>query len=354
MLFSNNNAHISLSTKDKIGLLSNLATMLSAGISILETVDSLKEDAKGNQKKLLSALHDDLVQGKHMYASFARFPRVFDKVTVNIIKASEEAGTLDVTLKDIKDHLQKEMEFLDKVKSAMIYPILIFVVFILVMIIILVFVMPKMTSVFLRMRAELPLPTKIMIFLSNQLVNNTVPILLVSATLTSIVLIIYKKKKEWITTPIFHLPVVSDMVKQIDITRLTRSMALLLSSGLTVTSSLELCENVVWRNDVQKMVKHMRMTVLAGRRISEGMRDCKQLVPTIVIKMVEAGERTGSLEKSLQDISVHMDYEVSRTLNLLTTMLEPLMLMFIGIFVGGMMLAIIAPIYGLIGQLGGR
>ena len=128
-----NTKNVGMSYKDKITLLSNLSTMLTAGISILETVDSLLEDAKGNQKKLLQVLREDLIQGKHMYITFSKFPGVFDKVTVNIIKASEEAGSLDVTLKDIKTHIQKEMEFIDKIRSAMMYPVLIFVVFVLVL-----------------------------------------------------------------------------------------------------------------------------------------------------------------------------------------------------------------------------
>ncbi|MBP7967313.1 type II secretion system F family protein [Candidatus Woesebacteria bacterium] len=348
------NQGISLSTKDKIALLGNLATMLAAGISILEAVDSLLEDSKGGQKKLLQELRNDLIQGKHVYASFARFPHIFDNVTVNIIRASEEAGSLDVTLKDIKQHMQKEMEFIDKIRSAMIYPIMIFIVFLLVLIMILVFVMPKMASVFSRMKADLPLPTKIMIATSSFIVNHYIALIAGIIAFIILFIVVYKTKKMLITSIFFSLPLVSGLVKQIDITRFSRSMGLLLSSGLTVTSALELCENIVWRQDVQNMVKHTRKTVLGGKRLSEGLRDYKGMVPMLMIKMIEAGEKTGSLDKAMQDISENMDYEVSRTLALLTTLLEPLMLIVIGGIVGGMMLSIIAPIYNLIGQVGAR
>ncbi len=348
------NQGISLSTKDKIALLGNLATMLAAGISILEAVDSLLEDSKGGQKKLLQELRNDLIQGKHVYASFARFPQIFDNVTVNIIRASEEAGSLDVTLKDIKQHMQKEMEFIDKIRSAMIYPIMIFIVFLLVLIMILVFVMPKMASVFSRMKADLPLPTKIMIATSSFIVNHYIALIAGIIAFIILFIVVYKTKKMLITSIFFSLPLISGLVKQIDITRFSRSMGLLLSSGLTVTSALELCENIVWRQDVQNMVKHTRKTVLGGKRLSEGLRDYKGMVPMLMIKMIEAGEKTGSLDKAMQDISENMDYEVSRTLALLTTLLEPLMLIVIGGIVGGMMLSIIAPIYNLIGQVGAR
>lgn len=345
---------ISLATKDKIALFDNLSTMLGAGISILEAVDSLLEDSKGNQRKLLTVMRQDLTQGKQIYASLARFPNTFDQVTVNILKASEEAGTLDITLKDIKVHIQKEMEFLDKVKSAMVYPTVILVVFALVMVMILVFVMPKLASVFGRMNVELPLPTQILMFLSNIIINNTVPLVIVLASLIAGFIFLYKAKKSIILGVFFSLPLISTLIKEIDITRFTRSMALLLSAGLTVTSALELCEKILWRKDMQRLVAHTKKSVLAGKRFSDGLRDGKGLIPMLVIKLVEAGEKTGGLDKAMQDVSEHMDYEVKRSLNALTTLLEPVMLLFIGIVVGGMMLSIIAPIYSLIGQVGSR
>ncbi|MBP9691508.1 type II secretion system F family protein [Candidatus Woesebacteria bacterium] len=346
--------NISLPTKDKIAIFDNLATMLGAGISILEAVDSLLEDSKGNQKKLLTVLRQDLTQGKQIYSSFERFPNTFDKVTTNIIKASEEAGSLDVTLKDIKKHIQKEMEFLDKVKSAMVYPAVILVVFAMVMILILVFVMPKLASVFGRMNVELPLPTKILMFMSEIVVNNTIPLILgiIGAILGFIFL--FKTKRSFVMGIFFSLPIISELVKIIDITRFTRSMALLLSSGLTVTNALELCEKILWRKDMQRLVAHTQNAVLGGRRFSEGLRDGKGLIPMLVIKLVEAGEKTGGLDKAMQEVSDHMDYEVQRSLSALTTLLEPIMLLFIGITVGGMMLSIIAPIYSLIGSVGQR
>jgi len=349
-----NTKKISLATKDKIALFDNLSTMLGAGISILEAVDSLLEDSKGNQKKLLTELRQDLTQGKQVYASFDRFPNAFDKVTINIIRASEEAGTLDVALKDIKTHIQKEMEFLDKIRSAMIYPLVILFVFVLVMLLILIFVMPKLASVFGRMNVELPLPTKILMFMSDIILHNTIP--LVAGIILAIagIIVLYLKKRSFVLGIFFSLPLISGLIKQIDIARFTRSMALLLSSGLTITNTLELCEEIVWRKDMQKLVAHTQKSVLSGKRFAEGIRDGKGLIPMIVIKLIEAGEKTGSLDKAMQDVSEHMDYEVQRSLNTLTTLLEPIMLLFIGIVVGGMMLSIIAPIYSLIGQVGSR
>ncbi len=168
---------VTIGSSEKIGLIGNLATMLSSGIPILDAVDSLLEDARGGQKKILETMRDDLVQGEHIHVTLAKFPRVFDRVTVSVIRASEEAGTLDITLKDLRGTIQKEMEFSDKVKTALIYPVFIIVVFLGVLLMILVVVIPKITTVFSRLHVVLPLPTRILIFLSALVTQQTLSVL---------------------------------------------------------------------------------------------------------------------------------------------------------------------------------
>lgn len=344
---------LSLSTNDKIMMISNLATMLTAGIPILESIDSLLDGAKGNQKIILETLKDDLIQGKRVYTTFTKFPRVFDKVTVNIIRASEEAGTLNVTLKDIITIIKKDMEFNDKIKSALIYPAFIMVVFVGVLLMILVVVVPKISTVFKRMNVELPLPTKILIFLSDSLLQNTIPVLIATAVIIAFLIFIYKRNKRLLMSIFFSLPYVSTLAREIDLTRFSRSLYLLLSAGIPITSALELCQEVVMKKEVTKAIVHAKESVISGKKVSEGFKDYKKVFPNIMVKIVEAGEKTGSLDKSMQDCSDYLDYEVSNTLKLVTTLMEPLMLVFVGGMIGGMMLAIIAPIYGLVSQVGG-
>ena len=318
---------ISLSSKDRLSLISNMSTMFNAGIPIIEIVDSLLEDSKGSRRKILEALRDDLMQGKHLYVSFSRFPKVFDK---------------------------EEIEFNDKIKSALTYPLIIAVVFFGVLLLILLVVVPKISTVFSRLRVDLPLPTKILIFISNALLNYTIPTVLGIIALIFLLVFILKTKKELIQEIFFSLPLVKTLVKQIDLTRFSRSMYLLLTSGITITTALELTQDVVMNRDVSRAIAHARDVVLGGKRMSEGFKEKKNVLPALMIKIVEAGEKTGSLENSMQDISEYLDYEVSNTLRNLTALLEPLMLVVIGVLVGGMMLAIIAPIYGLIGNVGLR
>lgn len=346
--------NISLSGSEKISLIISLGTMLSAGISLMDVINSLLDDAKGNQKKLLTTVKEDLTQGKRLYTSFAKFPNTFDKVTVNIIKASEEAGTLDSTLKQIRSNIQKDMEFSDKIKSALIYPMFIMLVFAAVLLMILIVVIPKISSVFLRMRVELPLPTKALMFTSNILLTYPIPVTIGVLFIFLMMALVLKTQKRIVFNILFSLPIIKPLIVKIDLARFTRSLAMLLSSGIVINSALEMTQEIVINNEVRRTIAHCLSMVLSGKRFSDGLHAHKNIVPSIMNKIIEAGERSGTLDKSLQEVSEYMDYDVSNALKTATALIEPIMLVAVGAMVGGMMLSIISPIYGLIGQVGGR
>lgn len=346
--------NFNISSSEKISLVSNLSTLLSAGIPILETVDSLIEDSKGDQKKILEVLRNDLTQGKHLYESFSQFPQVFDKVTLNIIKAAEGAGTLDITLKDLKISIKKEMEFTDKIRSALLYPIIILMVFLGVLLMILLVVIPKISTVFLRLKVELPLPTRVLIFISEALINNTIVTVLILGVVSTMTVILFKRQHRLFINLFIALPLVSGLSKEIDLTRFTRSLSLLLNAGIPITTALNLAVDVILRKDIITTVRETREMVITGKRLSEGFRKHKGVIPMIMVKITEAGEKSGSLEKSMQEISEYLDYQVSKSLQTAMTLVEPIMLVCVGALVGAMMMAIIAPIYGLIGQIGAR
>ncbi len=344
-------ANISLTNNEKLAMISNLSTLLTAGIPILEAVELMLEDAKGNPKLVLQSLYESLVQGKHIYAALSEFPKSFDKVTVNLLKASEEAGTLETILKDLKDQIKKQMEFSDRLRSALIYPMFITLVFFGVMLMILIVVIPKINTVFSRLNVSIPVPTKILIFLSSILL--TYPVFVTAGAIIFIgsCIWIIKTQKQFIYPMLFSLPLISNLIQEIDLTRFSRNLYLLLSAGITITNALELTEEVVMRKDVAKAIRYAKETVLNGKSLSDAFKQRKTIFTGIMIKIIEAGERTGTLDKSMLDISEYLDYEVSNTVKTLTTVLEPVMLILVGVLVGGMMMSIIAPIYSLIGQV---
>lgn len=345
---------VTFSTDEKLNLLSNLSTMLASSIPILDAVNTLLEDSKGNLNFFLTTLKEDLNAGNRVNTTFAKFPRSFDRVIVNLIRGSEESGTLETTLRDIKNNIQKEAEFSDKIKSAMMYPTIIFSVLAAVMMMILIVVIPKISVVFTRLRVTLPLATRVMIFMSDFLVNQYLYLIFGIIILVIIIVFLYKEKRQFFTKIIVSLPLISKLSKKIDLTRFSRSLFLLLTSGLPISTALEYSQDVVSNQKIKQLIEKSRDMLTSGKQFSAGLKNNKNIIPTMMIKLIEVGEKSGTLEKSMQDISDYMDYQVSKDLKTITTLIEPIMLIFVAVAVGVMMISIIGPIYGMISQVGGR
>ena len=347
-------SNIRLSTNDKISIISDLSTMLISGISILEAIDSLLEDAKGKEKKVLEVFLANLQQGLPLYVSMQHFPNTFDPVTVSLVKASEEAGTLDTVLADLAENIQKEAEFADTIKSALAYPIFVMIIFVAVFLLMLVFVVPRISTVFSRLNVDLPLATRVIIYMSDFLMNYTIFVIGFFAIVIGALVILYRTRREILLSILFSIPHISGLIRQIDLARLSRNLYLLLNSGLTITSALELTEGVVLKGEVKNAIIESKEEIISGHRLSAAFKKHKDIFPPLMIRMIETGEKTGTLEKSLQHTHKYMTYHVSKKLKQFTTLFEPVMLVVVGGVIGGMMLAIIAPIYNIIGQVASR
>ncbi|MFA5933463.1 MAG: type II secretion system F family protein [Microgenomates group bacterium] len=346
---------LNLSSQERLNLISNLGTMLGAGIPILDAVDSALKEAKGNPKKILEKLREDLKEGKTIAESFENSPDAFDPITVSLIKAAEESGTLDTTLKDLVISFKKEMEFSDKVKAALAYPGLVVVVFLGVLLLVLGYVIPRIAVVFSRLNVSLPLPTQVLIFFSNLLLQYTIYVAGAAILVIILAVYLYNTRRKELINFFYSFPLLSGLALEIDFARFTHSLSLLLGAGIPITESLELCRFVVNRRDVETLIKNCKVAVDAGKKLSDGFaEDKKHLIPETMMRITEAGEKSGTLEKSMQELSDYFETRVANALKNFTTLLEPILLVIIGIFVGGLMLSIVSPIYQLIGQIKGR
>ena len=344
---------VRISTNERLNLISNLSTMLAAGISLLDTIESLMEESKSGAKKILTTLHEDVSQGKKIAESLRKYPESFDIVTTNLIEASEEAGTLDTTLADLTKTIKREIEFSEKIKSALMYPALVMVVFVVILTIILTMVIPKIADVFLKLRVPLPLPTRVLIWLSNFVTQNTLALGVGIVVGIILFIVFYRTQKKRMLRALFRLPGLSTLALEIDITRFARSMALLLNSGLPILNAIELSQQVAVKKEMVDVIADSHKAVSAGKTFSDSFKKNKNM-PRMVVRMLQAGEKTGTLAKSMQDLAEYFDGLVSSRIKALTTLLEPVLLIFIAVFIGGMMLSIIAPIYSLIGQINVR
>ena len=347
-----NYKRLTISSGELLNVVSNLSTMLTAGIPILSAVHSLGEEARGNSKKILQEIYGDLLKGKHLYESLAKFPMVFDSVTVNMVRASEESGTLDQILKDLKEQIKKDIALNRKIRSALTYPVLVVFVFMGVLLLILTVVMPKISTVFGQLKVPLPLPTKILIFSSNILIHQTIFVILGVAIIGVGGYLYFKFQKQKVMKVLYMLPGISQLVRDLDLIRFTRSIHLLLNAGTSITTALDLAVHIVKKPEIARAIEHARQTILTGKPMSHSFKLHRKIFPGTMIELTQAGEKTGTLEKSMKDITEYMDYKVTDNLSMLTALLEPVMLVVVAILVGSMMVAIIGPIYGLIGQIG--
>jgi type II secretory pathway component PulF len=216
------------------------------------------------------------------------------------------------------------------------------------MLVMLLFVMPRISTVFNRLKADLPLPTKLMIYASDFLINYWYMVILALVFLIALIAIIMRYKKQGVLSFFYSFPIISDLVRQVDGARFSRNMYLLLNSGLPIVTALELSQEVMNKKEMRELVENSRQMVIGGKRFSEGLHSKKKLMSGMTIKLIEVGERSGTLNQSMKDIAETLDYEVTKNLQKATAMLEPIMLIFVGLVVGGMMMSIIGPIYGLI------
>lgn len=343
---------VRLKSSEKLEFISNLSAMLSAGIPLLETVDALLEGARGKIRPVLISLRKDLESGKTITEALGKFPDSFDSITLNLIHGGEQAGNLEDILKDLAESTRREIEFSSRVKGALAYPVFVMMVFLMIMLIILTFVIPRIAQVFLKLKVVIPLPTKILIFLSNLLLGYWPWIVAGSVVLIFLGTFFYRLRRRQVISLVTSLPLLRPLAQEIDLVRFTRSSALLLNSGIPITKSLELSRDVLIRSELIETVEFARQEVIRGKRLSESLRARgNEVIPQILIRMIAAGEKSGKLEGAFQEASNYFDGKVSSTIKSLTALLEPVLLVVVGLAVGTIMVSIIAPIYQLVGQI---
>jgi type II secretory pathway component PulF len=325
--------------------------MLGSGIPILEAVDTLLEENKGPTRRVLMLFRTALNEGRPLSYAMQKAPKVFDPVTINLLQAAEIAGTLEEALHDLSLSIKKDMAFNDKIRSSLLYPGFIMGIFVLVLVVILVFVVPRISKIFLGLRVELPLPTLFMIRLSDFVVNNYLYILAGLAAAVVLLIWLFRTQRRAILNMFLNLPLLKRLGRLIDLTRFTRSMGQLLKAGVPVAEALEFSSKVVTKREIASIIELMYKSVSAGSPLSEGLKGSSHVIPPMVLHIMQTAERSGTLEKSLQELSEYCESQVSHTLKNVTTLIEPILIVVIGLLVGGMMLAIIAPIYNIIGQI---
>ncbi len=344
-------AKLKIKGKDRLEMLSDITTMLKSGIPILDAVISLEKDSRGNVKKVLRALKNGLYNGESLAKIFGKFPLIFDDITINLIRAAESGGTLETTMQDIVDTGKKELNFSDQLRNTMIYPLFVLVVFVGIVILVLAFVMPHVSKVFESINAHMPLITRVMLAASAFFVKYWIPIIIAFVLLVTLLVIFFKTHKRMLVRLTMSLPFLHKLGRNIDYARFMRSFGLLMRAGVPILEALKLSEPIVQKKDTSEVVHQMSKDVANGKPLAASLVDDGATVPAVMERSLKTAEESGTLDEALQNLAEYFDDQVASSLKVIGSIVEPVMIVVVGAMVGTLMISVIAPVYGMIGQL---
>ena len=326
-----------------------LAVMVDTGIALATALEgAAKEEQNPSLKRVLKDLHAAVEQGDDFSAALAKYPRHFDKTYVSLIRASEATGTLGPMLDRLARHLRKEIDNRGKIRAAMAYPTVMLVLAIGVTIFLLTVIMPKFTPLFASKGMALPMPTKVMMAISDTLLNYWWAWIMGLAA--AVIGFVFGRRTEpgrqiWDTFKI-NMPLVGPMTRKVVISRSIHTLGTMLDSGIPMLDALKLSGEVSGNWNYERMWEQVSEQVTSGSQVCEALAG-NSLVPPMLVQMISAGEQTGKLGTVLERVSTHYDQELETSLKAVTSVLEPLMITVMGAVVGTIGMAIMLPIFSL-------
>ncbi len=326
-----------------------LATMIDAGLPLLQCMQTLEDQSEPGQFRTVAhSLVEDVTRGRSFSEALANHPRVFDKLFVSMVRAGEAGGFLAEILERLASHMENAAALRRKVKSAMMYPSVVMTVAAGITVLLIVKVIPVFERMFEESGAELPLATKLLINLSHLLRNWWYVII-------PIVGIVVWAARWYCRTPQgrirtdrwkFRLPVFGTLIQKVAIARFSSTLATLLQSGVPIIRSLEICSESSGNEVINAVLRDAMERTERGEQMADALR-ASPYVPRMVTKMVEVGEGTGRLDQMLSRVSAFFTDQVNTAVAGLTALIEPLLIIFLGIVVGGIMLSMFLPIFRL-------
>ncbi len=335
-----------IKNKDIVLMTRQLATLLEASTPIVDSIDITARQTKNkNLIQILYNLKEDLVQGKRLGNSMKKFPGIFSDTYVSMVSAGDSSGNLDTVFSKLADYLEESASIRQKVISALTYPLILIGFSFIVVISLLAFVLPQVIDQFIKAGAELPFITKFLIGIS----NNIIPILLVVTFLSVGFYYIYKKytKKEknklLVDKKILAIPFLGNFILNSELERFSSTMELLLASGTNLDIALEECSKIFSNQYLSNIIMNARNDVVEGKDFIITMKQ-NEIFPDIFIQLIASGYRSGNLEKMFNKVSNFMKSEIENKRSVFLSLLEPIVIIFMGGFIMMIVLAILIPI----------
>jgi len=323
-----------------------LATMVEAGVPLIQSLSILGEQSENvNLKKIVADVHDSVEGGKSLSESLEKHKKVFSALFVNMIKAGESSGSLDEILDRLATYIEKSSALQKKVKSAMVYPAVVSIMAMIITMVMLTFVIPKFAGIFESLNAPLPVPTLVLIQISNFLQSY---ILFVIAGMVGVFflfnfLINTKAGRLWFDSSVLRAPIFGPILLKVAVSKFSRTLATLIRSGVPILTSLDIVSKTAGNRLIEVSVNEVKNSIREGETIS-GPLAKKKVFPPMVIRMIGVGEETGELEKMLSKVADFYDTQVDAAVDGLTSMIEPLVIAFLAIVIGGIVIAMFLPI----------
>ncbi len=328
------------------------ATMVAAGLPVTESLLILRSQAKGSMGKVVSQILSDVEGGESMSKAFIKHPKVFSPTYIALVKSGEAGGVLDTVLVRLADDLEKQQEFKGRVKGALVYPEIIITGMVIVATIMMIFVVPKLTSLYGEFNAELPLPTRVLMAISDAVIKFwpiTVALLVGSfyGFKAYRKTIVGRLKTDEL---LYKIPIVGPLQKQVALTELTSTLSLMTGAGVSILEGLNITAGVIDNVTISNALKDVSTQVEKGFPVSFAFAKHPDVFPFILSQMIAVGEETGKMEEVLSKISHVFEVESDQKVKTLTAAIEPIVMVLLGLGVGFLVIAIILPIYNLTSQ----
>lgn len=336
--------------QEKIFFVQQLGLMLRAGISLSKALHTLSKQAKSKYMSLiLNDLYLKVDRGTSLAAGLKEYPNVFDELFVNMLEAGEKSGKYEEVLSQLFVQMKKNHELRGKVRGAMIYPSVILFAMISIGSAMMIFVIPKLTSIFDEVNVQLPLATRVLIATSGFMSKYFIFILIgvVVFVIAFIALMHRENPKYYLHSFLLKLPILSPIIKKVNIVRFARTLGSLLQTDIPIIEALKLTARVVGMRPYRKQLYQAAELVKKGQSIESALVERPDLFTPVITQMIAVGEETGSLDTILSELSLFYDEEVSQTLDNLPSLIEPVLLLILGVGVGAMAVAVIMPLYSI-------
>lgn len=339
-----------VSSADKIMFAKNLGVMISAGLPITRVLEILSRQTNNKYfSRTIISLMNDARKGDSLSSAMNKFPKIFSKLFIAMVKTGEESGQLSESLNLAGLQLEKDYTLMKKVQGAMMYPGIILIAMVLIGIFMFIYVVPTLVATFKELNVSLPLSTQAIIFISDSITNHTILSLFFFATIIFFAtwFLRTEKGKIFIGNVFLKTPMISPIVKKINSARTSRTLASLISSGINVVEALSITRDVLQNNKYKEVLTRAINDVQKGVPISSSFKDAAKIYPVLLGEMMAVGEETGKISEMLEKIADFYEEEVAEATKNMSTVVEPILMIFIGAAVGFFALSMIKPMYSM-------